>query len=586
MNQRLETVRNSGGLSLNSVLTKPNLWLVLFVVLLALLAGLRWVLPIGPMYWDTYLYVDAAHRIANGQIPNVDFFPPVGPLGYYLYALMERMFPAGQPLLLAQWSCLMITAPTMALILTDVTPRSRSLAFALLTPFAFFAALPFNSLSVFPYPGVDGFGIYNRHGAQLLYVLAATVLFVKDKTRMTAILSVLTLALFLIKITAFISGGLILAFAVACGMIAVPVVLSTALIFLLVLGLIQLASGLTLTYVTEIFLLANSNSNTLLPNLLTAMSENFSTIVAGGVTVLFLLIGDWREWSKALRAFGSSYSFQRFGSIFDRDWFWLGILLCAGLFFETQNTGSQAFLLIWPGLLMAWNRYGQRPVRSRMVLLVLIATCCFPTAIGVLQKAGRTVATALRSLPVEGTNLSTLGLVSTKPMFMDRADIMQNYYAEQVEADEHLARLGQIPSFLLYSEPGFQVMWLQMNDQAIDAIRAYEAENNVHFNTIFTTDFTNIIPALMNRDAPKYVAIGAVAGRTQFEMDARTRKSVEATDLILDTLCPRTPGLIQSFDIYRQALANHRKIRLTPCFDAYIREAAQGTTDIQLDIRR
>ena len=90
----------------------------------------------------------------------------------------------------------------------------------------------------------------------------------------------------------------------------------------------------------------------------------------------------------------------------------------------------------------------------------------------------------------------------------------------------------------------------------------------------------------MNRDAPKYVAIGAVAGRTLFEMDARTRKSVEDADLILDTLCPRTPGLIQSFDIYRKALSNHRKIRLTPCFDAYIREAAQDTTDIQLDIRR
>jgi len=441
-------------------------------------------------------------------------------------------------------------------------------------------------LSLFPYPGVDGFGIYNRHGAQLLYVLAATVLFVRDKTHMTAILSVLTLALFLVKITAFISGGLILAYAVACGLIAVPVILSTAFVFLLVLGLIQLASGLTLTYVTEIFLLANSNSNTLLPNLLTAISENFSTIVAGGVTVLLLLAADWREWMKSLGAFGSSRSLDRFALIFDRDWLWLGILLLAGLFFETQNTGSQAFLLIWPGLLIAWTRNGQRSVRSRMLLLVLIAACCFPTTIGVLQKAGRTFATALGSTQVESTNLSTLGLVSTKPMFLDRADIMQHYYAEQIKADEHLARLGQIPSFLLYSEPDFQVMWLQMNDKAIDAIRAYEAVNNVHFKTIFTTDFTNIIPALMNRDAPKYVAIGAVAGRTLFEMDARTRKSVEDADLILDTLCPRTPGLIQSFDIYRKALSNHRKIRLTPCIDAYIREAAQDTTDIQLDIRR
>lgn len=571
MSQSRETTEDSIHGSAISILARPNLWLVLFAAVLALLAGLPWVLPIGPMYWDTYLYVDAAHRIANGQMPIVDFFPPVGPLGYYLYALMERLFPAGQPLLLAQWSCLIITVPTMALLLADVSPRSRSLAFALLAPFAFFAALPFNTLSVFPYPGVDGYGIYNRHGAQLLYVLAATVLFVTDKTRMTAILSILTVALFLVKITAFISGGLILAFAVACGLIAVPVVLSTALTFLLVLGVIQLATGLTLTYVTDIFLLATSNSNTLLPNLLTSVSENFITIAAGGMTVLFLLAADGREWMKSPGSFGSSRRLDRFTLILDRDWLWLGILLLAGLLFETQNTGSQAFLLLWPGLLMAWTRSGQRLIRSRMVLLVLIAACCFPSAIGVLQKAGRTVATALGSQQVESTNLSTLGLVSTKPMFLDRADIMQHYYAQQIEADEHLARRGQMPSFLLYSEPGFQIMWLQMYDKAIGAIRAYEAVNNVHFNTIFTTDFTNIIPALMNRNAPKYVAIGAVAGRTLFEMDARTRKSVEDTDLILDTLCARTPGLIQSFDIYREALSKHRKIRLTPCFDAYIR---------------
>lgn len=38
------------------------------------------------MYWDLYIYFDTANRIFNEQVPNVDFFTPVGPLGYWLFA--------------------------------------------------------------------------------------------------------------------------------------------------------------------------------------------------------------------------------------------------------------------------------------------------------------------------------------------------------------------------------------------------------------------------------------------------------------------------------------------------------------------
>lgn len=57
-------------------------WLAFTLILLVVLLSFRLNVPIGPMYWDSYIYFDAAQRIRTGQVPNVDFSTPVGPLGY------------------------------------------------------------------------------------------------------------------------------------------------------------------------------------------------------------------------------------------------------------------------------------------------------------------------------------------------------------------------------------------------------------------------------------------------------------------------------------------------------------------------
>src|SRR5689334_1005023 len=90
------------------------------LVFVVLLLSLPLVLPIGPMYWDVYIYYDAANRIVDGQVPSVDFFAPVGPLGYYLFTGWLKLFPDAQPTLLAHWSLLAVTAPLMAAVVRDV----------------------------------------------------------------------------------------------------------------------------------------------------------------------------------------------------------------------------------------------------------------------------------------------------------------------------------------------------------------------------------------------------------------------------------------------------------------------------------
>jgi hypothetical protein len=146
------------------------------------------------MYWDTYLYLDAAQRIWMGQIPSVDFSTPVGPLPYYLFAGGLKLFANAQPLLLAQWCILPVAAPLLALVLARLSSRNVAQAFALLVPFLVFATFPSNVAAYHPLPTLDGFGIYNRHGVIFLYVLTSGLVFLKDGRRMAVLIAAAMLA--------------------------------------------------------------------------------------------------------------------------------------------------------------------------------------------------------------------------------------------------------------------------------------------------------------------------------------------------------------------------------------------------------
>ena len=102
-------------------------------------------MPLGSNYWDLSLYLDAAHRIANGQTPNKDFLTPVGPLVYYLFYAVNRVFPSAHPLLSTQWSILPVALPLFAIVLQEIDKSSRAAALALSLPFLLFVALPLNT---------------------------------------------------------------------------------------------------------------------------------------------------------------------------------------------------------------------------------------------------------------------------------------------------------------------------------------------------------------------------------------------------------------------------------------------------------
>jgi hypothetical protein len=93
-------------------------------------------------------------------------------------------------------------------LLWDVGSRSRGTALALLIPFLLFSLVPFNSREFYPVIGSEAFGIYNRQSCQLLYLIVAAALFVRNRSALLAILALTLSAMFFLKITGFIAGGL------------------------------------------------------------------------------------------------------------------------------------------------------------------------------------------------------------------------------------------------------------------------------------------------------------------------------------------------------------------------------------------
>jgi len=541
--------------------------LAAFVAVLFVLQSLPLVLPIGPMYWDVLVYYDAIGRIAQGQWPAIDFFAPVGPLEYFLAAFSDWLFPVAQPVLLTQWIWLPVTVPVMALILWDVARRGHGrLAFWLLAPWMLFTALPYNAVDFYPYPGTDAFGIYNRHGAHLMYLVAATVLFVRGPVIQTVLLSVLVLALAFCKITAFLAAGPILLFGLVLGRIRLATAITTALICVGVTGIAELTTGLVVPYVQDIIVLASQNTDALLPRFLTAISLHFIVMGAGGVLAIVLLVAALTGNAVA----GGRKTGNPIARLIDADWFWVGLLLVCGLFYETQNTGSQAFLLVWPALLAILLKPKAGYGRYSMVIVILIGFTVIPNVSTVLHKAARAIAVAPGYVELDAPDLGPIGRVSAKDVFVTRAERMRQIYIDRRETFEVIAEEEILPSPLLFSDPDYQYFLLQEMQAAAVAVKALELRSHRRFERVFNLDFANPFPYILKKKGADYVAIGADANRAVPELDARTRDAVAQTDLVLAPTCPVQHARKVLLEHYAPALTAHQRITLTPCFDAYI----------------
>lgn len=541
-----------------AVFASPFLWLLLVLLLLALLLSLPLVVPIGPMYWDTYLYLDAAHRISMGQIPGVDFSAPVGPLGYYLFTGGLALFPNAQPLLLAQWSLLVVTAPLLAMVLTEVSARSRPIAFALLAPFLVFAVSPANAQFYHSIPGLDGFGIYNRQCVTLLYVLVSGLVFMRDGRKLALFCVAAMLALFLTKITGFLVGGLFGVVAVLGGRIAFRNLLVAFVLFVVSLILINLGTGMISAYLSDIVQLAQLNQESLLPRFRTVISNKFDVILPAVALTAVLLLVDFRQRGATVR-------------FFDRDFFWFSVALAGGIIFETQNTGSQEFIFLWPLLLMIFGRINTLDNHKRLAVATLAAFCLIPTFTSITHKTLRALAVAPIYEQANAPLLKNIRQVSTRHDIMQRALMLEAHYSRHRPAYQDLADQNQLPSWQFYSDLDNQMYWVVSANEVVKALGKFEAQSGLRLRSLMTLDFTDPFPWILDREATRHIQIGSDPTRTVSEMKPETRAAVKATEGVLRAKCPVTWARNMLETVYGDALKDRKVIALNPCWDLLLR---------------
>lgn len=539
--------------------THPLAWLGLTSLALVGLLALPIAIPIGPMYWDTYLYLDAAQRINSGQIPSVDFSAPVGPLVYYLFAWGLDLFPSAQLLLLAQWSLLAVTAPLMAVIVSDVSRRDQGLAFAILIPFLIFSICPANIRFYSPFVGLDGFGIYNRHGVLLLYVLTAGILFLKDARKLAGFCAMAMLALFLTKITAFMAGGMIGLLAVLAGRLKWRDVAVAGIVFAVPLALAEVVAGFSSAYISSIVELVGLNEDGLFRRIVNAGSSKLDVGLPLGLICILL-------FCLALAGGESQFSF------FDRSFWWVGVAFAAGTFYEAQNTGSQEYIFLWPILVMIWLRLASAaPRRTQTVFLVLAAFAAVPSVSSVAYKTIRSAVVVRTHTQLDAPILKNMERVTARIEMIDMAKLLLDHYVEFPGAYAALASKGHLPSLQYYSEPDFQIFWILAVAQGAEAVLAFEQENEIRLETLMALDFASPIPWMLDRQPTKHIQIGADPGRTIPDMTIETKGAIRATDGILRPKCPTMPNRLDIERKYAEALADHRVIEIAPCWDLLLR---------------
>lgn len=556
----------------------PLLVLGLMTILALGLLAVPLKLPLGALYWDLYFTIDGAYRTTLGQVPHVDFFVPSGALPYYLLAATQHMFPQSQPLLAAQYGILLITLPLMALVVVDAARRSQALALWLAIPFALLTLLPFNAISFYPAPGVDGVGLYNRQSGQVLYVLVAAMFAMADGWRRTTVLSLALAALFFLKINAFAPAAVLLVYGMVAGLVTPRSGLTTVGALIALVLLAGLPTGMLLPYLSDIGALASHNAGQLSGRLFTLLSVKFDVILPLAILACTLVLVDWRASMPYLRILFTGSIAARVAAlrhVLTRDGVMLGVALVMAVVIENQNTGSQEFAFLWPLLLVILLRIAARPasdVRWRSAIMILFATATLPTAVNILHMAARTMAVAPGFVGLGRPELKGLDQVIMREQYRDHALAAQKHYPRARATYEEFAREGQKPSTILYSEIEYQTFYLLDQADAMGAIRVREQARGRAFDSVYTLGILDPMPYLLGKTPIKGVTISLDIGRG-FPAARRERlvEAARAAEVLLLPRCPITPYILDVEAIFAPVLAERRREPLNPCWDLAVR---------------
>lgn len=257
-------------------------------------------LPAG-LYTTDYLFLaEGARRIALGQMPHADFSAPIGPLTFWLIALARRLPFLGPDVFalnVLMWAIVAAPAGVVALRLRSSWAALGFLAIAALTVLS-----PFNLEEMTGACEVNYNGIYNRHGAALLFVtFVAGFTRPRSAARDGLLFAWLLAAMLLTKVTYGVAGAAFLGF--ACFFSAFRLrAFAAALLVLTAAALVaEATTGLVTAYAGDVASMARLNTGRIAAFLSGTFWGNTLVILSGLALVAALSIEPLSFAMRALR---------------------------------------------------------------------------------------------------------------------------------------------------------------------------------------------------------------------------------------------------------------------------------------------
>jgi hypothetical protein len=527
---------------------------------------------IGLFYWDIVFFLDAAHRIDWGQIPNIDFFAHFGPLPQYGLWLVQKIFPTANPVLAAQLFYSAIGLPLLALLLTDV--KSRLQCALLAGPFIVLLLLPANFFMPTFNFGIDGSGIFNRQAGLSLYLLVACIWWCHSPSRIIIIVSCTLLCLLFTKITVFSVACFVVFYAFLMKRISIKEIGAVVIALGVIVGGLEIATGIVGAYLRDIAGLASSAvslaSNEQKQDPLHRVGYtvwiNFGTLVLVGLMIIATLIRDREVFANARSTIRKEF-LKTFDTVLRTDGVALGVLSLAALAIESQNSGSQEFAFLAPAVLYVMIRSGSRVFAARAVavlaaaVLLILGTHAAHRAFLITYQAVKLPRLDKKELlPFQVSARSTdVSFAAAKLVYYSRH---QDVFAEFASHKHDLAS---------QNDEGFQLAYLLSVANAVQAIRRWQFENKVELKSVASLDFVDPFPKLLN--LKPVVGLGIVMDpyRTVGQWPS-ILKSLSATDGILVPVCPVTNYRYLYAANVRPELETRRAIYVDPCWTLYLKK--------------
>jgi hypothetical protein len=136
-----------------------------------------------------------------------------------------------------------------------------------------------------------------------------------------------------------------------------------------------------------------------------------------------------------------------------------------------------------------------------------------------------------------------------------------------------MAEQGLMPSTILMSEPDFQLGYLLSLDEAINAFLAFEAGSGRRYEIVYTLDYVDPSPYLLQRMAPKGLPLALDLARGfPASYIPELQEAIKSADAILLPRCPMTTFRLDMEKIAAAELARREITALTPCWDVATRK--------------